>query len=303
MTAWLWLSVFVITVTASASVSVLMPTGVCDGRLHQLANNIRKSTEDVLTESVELTLTVFSGLDELTRSTHAKRNSAPDLPVDLESVYLALTKALKLRQSQKQRASFISAMAEIENEYLKTCFSAGFKPTLESLSRDLATARAAKDEKRKKYLLRSVFAKATCFDKRIRARSITSANFFTLITEDEAKDMFGFHFLLHEDHFPALAFVIDTTGSMANQIKAATNTIAAIIKREQQNPFFYVLTPFNDYDGDPTYKGKPSKLQCYQASANACIHGIHYRQATRLHACTYLLQVCQYAFPYHRCRP
>ena len=70
--------------------------------------------------------------------------------------------------------------------------------------------------------------------------------------------IFGFDFIAKGDYFPALAFVIDTTGCMSEEIGTARNVIASIIKSEQQNPYFYVLTPFNDYDGDGT--GRPSKL-------------------------------------------
>eukprot|EP00731_Ephydatia_muelleri_P000674 Em0001g674a len=45
---------------------------------------------------------------------------------------------------------------------------------------------------------------------------------------------------------------------MSGEIVTAANVIGEMIKSEQQNPFFYVLTPFNDYDDDPAYKGKPN---------------------------------------------
>ena len=154
---------------------------------------------------------------------------------------------------------FTLAMGEIKVEYLKACFSARPKPSLSSLSSDLAAARAATDRKLKEYLLRSVFAKATCFGKKVaKIQQKTAAEFFKTITTDEAKNIFGFDFIAKGDYFPALAFVIDTTGSMSEEIGTARNVIASIIKSEQQNPYFYVLTPFNDYDGDGT--GRPSKL-------------------------------------------
>eukprot|EP00731_Ephydatia_muelleri_P000673 Em0001g673a len=142
MALWLWLPAFAMFVATSvlASEDSVLMTGVCDDKLHQLTQNIRRSTEDVLTTSAELALTVFSGFRPLLRSKntlkvsasrlypflHASRHSAPHLmsdPVNLKSLYLALTKALKLRSSDKQLLSFTSALEEINAEYLKACFS------------------------------------------------------------------------------------------------------------------------------------------------------------------------------------
>ena len=264
----LYLSVLTI-VAAAGSVLALydrvLTADVCDGKLQQLASGIRNATEDVLAESVELALTVFSGftpllLSKSTLNDFASSRSRRDLarayimsaPVNLKSLYEDLSKALKLRKSIKQYIAFTLAMAEIKAEYLKACFSLRPKPSLASLSSDLAVARAQKDVKLLEFMLRSVFAKGICF----KVRQATARDFLKSITSADATDIFGFNFKQKEDYFPALAFAIDTTGSMADEIATATKVIADIIKLEQQNPFFYVLTPFNDY-GDGS--GRPSK--------------------------------------------
>jgi hypothetical protein len=57
---------------------------------------------------------------------------------------------------------------------------------------------------------------------------------------------------------------------MSNAIADVKEAIKSIIALEQQNPYFYVLTPFNDYDGDPdpSYSKLPSK-PCLSLN---CIH-------------------------------
>ena len=272
----LYLSVLTI-IAAAGSVLALhdrvLTADVCDGKLQQLANGIRNATNDVLAESVELALTVFSGFAPTFRRKNSLKVSSSDPhnhkfsysqrhlarahimseSIDLKSLYVDLSKALKLRRSAKQYLAFTLAIGEIKAEYLMACFSSRPKPSLASLSSDLTVARAQKNKKLLEFMLRSVFAKAICF----AIRQATARDFFKSITSAEATDIFGFNFKQKEDYFPALAFVIDTTGSMSGQIGTATRVIANIIKQEQQNPFFYVLTPFNDYgDGSVT----PSKF-------------------------------------------
>ena len=46
--------------------------------------------------------------------------------------------------------------------------------------------------------------------------------------------------------FPTLAFVVDNTGSMLDEIEAVKDLITAIIKAERSSPFLYILGTFND---------------------------------------------------------
>ncbi|XP_072326168.1 von Willebrand factor A domain-containing protein 7-like [Scyliorhinus torazame] len=67
------------------------------------------------------------------------------------------------------------------------------------------------------------------------------------------------HFLrfLNADSPSALSFVIDTTRSMAAEIKAVKEIASSIIDSRQgtlQEPNFYVLVPFNDPDFGPAFK-------------------------------------------------
>ena len=56
-----------------------------------------------------------------------------------------------------------------------------------------------------------------------------------------------FNFLeLEITEIPALAFVVDDTGSMGDEIDAVKDLIKAIIKAERDAPVFYILGTFND---------------------------------------------------------
>ena len=49
-----------------------------------------------------------------------------------------------------------------------------------------------------------------------------------------------------EDAVPTLAFVVDDTGSMGNEINAVKHLIKAIIKAEKSSAYYYILVTFND---------------------------------------------------------
>ena len=49
-----------------------------------------------------------------------------------------------------------------------------------------------------------------------------------------------------EDAIPTLAFVVDDTGSMGNEIEAVKTLIKAIIAAEKFSPYYYILGTFND---------------------------------------------------------
>ena len=118
----LYFCMLAIIIAAAGSVSALhdsvLMEDVCDGKLQQLANDIRSATEDILAESVELALTVFSGFRPLLHRKNALQVSSSynnhhfpysqrsahitSAPVNLKSLYADISNALKLKRSAKQ---------------------------------------------------------------------------------------------------------------------------------------------------------------------------------------------------------
>ena len=82
--------------------------------------------------------------------------------------------------------------------------------------------------------------------------SLTECQFFECLDND-IEDRYGtrlevvFNFLDVASPFPCLGFVVDTTGSMADEIRAVQNLIMAFISSEQDEPACYVITQFNDW--------------------------------------------------------
>ncbi len=78
--------------------------------------------------------------------------------------------------------------------------------------------------------------------------------------DDDWELLFGFVY----DSEQSLGFVVDTTGSMREEIAAAKDVITNMIASEENiDVLAYILTPYNDWD-DPTYDTDlPSMSQSY----------------------------------------
>ena len=69
-----------------------------------------------------------------------------------------------------------------------------------------------------------------------------------LIDKDDFDNMMGMD-------RASLAFVIDTTGSMGDEIALVRKFVAEIVNISRNFPVDYILSPFND-DTDPISRGK-----------------------------------------------
>ena len=79
--------------------------------------------------------------------------------------------------------------------------------------------------------------------------------FFACHDPDDLPPIFGIAYI--KVGFPCLAFTVDTTGSMRQEIDAVKEVVRNFLASEEDGPGCYVLQPFNDHaDGrfDPTSK-------------------------------------------------
>lgn len=203
-----------------------------------------------------------------------KRSSTNGPPLNIKFLFETVSKALNVTLSDFQYNAFTSAIVEIAQEYIKACKTSNRAgATINTLYDQLIKVRKSKPSN-KANLLRRILAKSLCSDTRTKRQSPSDPNiydFFHTITHSEAKNLFGFNFVelfMNGVGFPTLSFVVDTTGSMSSAIDGVKKAIKTIIATEKQNPLFYVLTPFNDYDGDGEYSTLPSKLFVFD---HACI--------------------------------
>ena len=81
--------------------------------------------------------------------------------------------------------------------------------------------------------------------------------FACLDPEDDIQPILGIADVFTDDGFACLAFAVDTTGSMSNEIRAVQDLLRDFLASEEDGPQCYVLQPFNDHlDGtyDPASK-------------------------------------------------
>ena len=66
----------------------------------------------------------------------------------------------------------------------------------------------------------------------------------------DLKPILGLLDIFVEEGFPCLSLVVDTTGSMSDEIEAAKHVIHNFLSSEEHEPGCYVLLPFNDLSNE-----------------------------------------------------
>ncbi len=203
----------------------------------------------------------------------------------LPELYNSVAEELDERTSESGYSQFVEALTEIVVAYTEACSGEnipGLEDVSELVSRyiQLTSSNETNAEKR-----REVFGKMLCIQNQEstgarRRRDVCdctcpcpsvevcesiqcSCQFFRCLDpEDDYKPLFGFE----RKRKQSLGMVVDTTGSMVDEIEAAKEVMTNLIAREEDvDIYYYVLTPFNDYGED-----HPSSK--YNKVASECSH-------------------------------
>ena len=202
--------------------------------------------------------------------------TAPSQHRTLRSLYQNLTRARGEAPSDAVYDHFVSAMSDVSQEHFKACYgpsSERVRPThVQSLIRQFNGLRNTA----RVHELRAVFANLICIrdqNSRIGKRSTGDLEeFFRGLSSRDFGDIFGFT-EINQHNFPtgSLAFAVDTTGSMGDEIRKVQDIIRSFIQSEKQEPFYYVLAEFNDYDGE-----RLASTQCDLERGKCIICGYSY---------------------------
>ena len=104
--------------------------------------------------------------------------------------------------------------------------------------------------------VRDIFGRALCLDSLVETESALS--FVTELTGEDRGKIFGLAQRLY-----SLGFVVDDTGSMAEEIASVQQIIQQFVNSDIGAPTHYILTSFND----------PGKLtQWHSSGNNGCAH-------------------------------
>lgn len=108
---------------------------------------------------------------------------------------------------------------------------------------------------------REIYGKLLCLNSTIgqsnarKKRQIDSKvleDFFDSLDGERLEIIFGFVIFIDEDMFsktairPTLAFVVDNTGSMMEEIASVRRLVRSFVRTERSIPLFYIYTTFND---------------------------------------------------------
>ena len=227
------------------------------------------------------TATVGSGETETTTATPTNFTSTIETPTPspvrkdpvLSMVYSTLAEKFDKVDSDTGYTQFVEAVTEVTEAHQEACSGqSDEQPTHDDVPR-LAQQFATLPLNESKEL-RSIFGKMLCLRDRHSDRkkrqvpvpvdicdgiecpdgefdSVTDACEFFACLDNETEGKIGMKleavFGFVRDDLQCLAFVVDTTGSMRNEIAAVRDLIFAYVSSEE--PGCYIITPFNDNHG------------------------------------------------------
>ena len=214
------------------------------------------------------------------------RNDTISGEVSLTTVYNSLTQEFQIKKSESGYRSFMEAINEITEAKQEAC-SGDVKPGVDSVPRLVQEFRAALNATQRDLLkLRTIFGRMLCINDQIerqgsrkRKRRLATVSpgsdpipcymrtpenctcppgglngscifcpcefFRCLDPKDDWRPILGF---VADYYRQCLAFVVDTTISMGDEIAAAQEIIRSFIRSEEElnETGCYILMPFND---------------------------------------------------------
>ena len=252
----------------------------CTVELFVLAATREKEQQKV----VETLQEILAGLFPLSNST---ANDTTKEGASLTIVYNSLTKEFGIKKSESRYRKFVEAVNEITEAKQEAC-SGDVRPGVDDVPRLVQEFRAALNTAQRDLLkLRTIFGKMLCIEdeiKKLKSKGrerrqepisecsgfetrcfertpedctcppgglngtciFCSCEFFRCLDpEDVMKPILGF-----DESRQCLAFVLDTTGSMRDEIKYAEEVIKNFTRSEEELNVTgcYILMPFNDVD-------------------------------------------------------
>ena len=217
-------------------------------------------------------------------------NGSTDVSEDLQDIYTAIAKHFGLTANEAGYKRFLEAVNEVSVAKTEACNKRFPDHSSKSqLLQEFAIAYQVED-KSSQHSIRSLFGKLLCHDstKQSRLRRDTqsldvdsgkcecppggingtdwtkfeSCNFYACLTDGQIYQRIFFTHEYYEIDYQCLAFVIDTTGSMSEEVNTAKRVILDFIRSEQEIGVdgCYILVPFNDVGPDHEIVAEQSKF-------------------------------------------
>ena len=218
----------------------------------------------------------------LTRRLDRRSATAISQHRTLRSLYQNLTLARGEALSDAVYDNFVSAMSDVSREHFKACYGPSSERVQATHVPSLIIQFNTLRNTTRVHELRAVFAKLLCIrdrNSRIGKRSTSGLeDFFRGLSPNDFGDIFGFTKTNQPVPTGSLAFAVDTTGSMGDEIRNVRRIIRSFVRSEKQEPFYYVLAEFNDYD-----RGRPASRQCDLERGKCIVCGCSQRNQCLCH--------------------
>ena len=202
----------------------------------------------------------------------AESNMTDELP--LKVAYRAIAKEFKVEATDEGYGNFAEAVSVVTEAKEVACEGGG-SVSAADVPRLAREYRTLKENVQKNIAqLRNIFGKMLCISEKDNERprrkrqgsecptrddckcptsGVSGVNcvceFFTCLDpDDDLRPILGLYDIDPGDlGFPCLALVVDTTGSMHEEIDAAKVVIRNFLSSGEDGPGCYILQPFNDY--------------------------------------------------------
>ena len=178
-----------------------------------------------------------------------------------KEAFAKIAETIKVRNTTENFVKFQNAINEISEASFEACYGSNSSLVLPEETPVLIETFKVAAKNNKSTEARRIFGRLLCLKQKFQPNNITSI----LKRETDEIEMelnmwfnnlspTNFPVLFFDDvgdnDEPTLAFVVDDTGSMRDEIDAVKELIKAIIKAEKFAPFFYILGTFNDPSND-----------------------------------------------------
>ena len=187
---------------------------------------------------------------EVRHMTKKVLNIAENVTTDKEA-FAKIAKVLKIKNSVENFMQFQSAVNEMSDANNEACYGS---PNSLVHTKDTSTwiDRYNKAIRGKKFIeARNIFGRLLCLRQIFHtsnAKAIDYSSTLDMWFDKLSKTKFSPLFNFKEGLQQSLAFVVDDTLSMSEEIDAVKKLIKAIIKAQRTTPFYYILGTFNGYN-------------------------------------------------------
>ena len=234
-----------------------------------MSEDVRR--EEVIVEIAEVLDSVLSApLGGIVGGGTPAPNETSDTP-PLRAVYTAVAEEFDVEATDEGFNNFTEAITQITEAKEAACKGNGSvsEADIPGLAQEYKELRGDIEENIDR--IREIFGKMLCLseksreDRKRKKRDshcpaygepcscpdtgliLCPCEFFRCLDpEDDIQPILGIADVYTDDGFACLAFAVDTTGSMSNEIRTVKEVIRDFLASEEDGPQCYVLQPFND---------------------------------------------------------